>query len=77
MATTPSARSGCRDAQISACHAAKQTLTRTARSTSSWSITAMVSAMYSRSPYAAGSVGRSERPFPRGSMVTTRKCRAR
>jgi hypothetical protein len=41
------------------------------------SITAMVSAANSVSAYACGDCGRSDRPFPRGSMVTTRKVLAR
>ncbi len=49
----------------------------TARSMPRWSITANVSPTYSRSPYAAVSLGRSDRPLPRGSIVTTRKWRAR
>ena len=41
------------------------------------SMTAIASAANSRSVYAAGSVGRSERPLPRPSKVTTRQWRAR
>jgi hypothetical protein len=41
------------------------------------SITASVSATYSRSSYADGSVGRSDLPLPRGFTVTTRHVRAR
>ena len=40
-------------------------------------MTAMVSATYSVSAYAADNCGRSDRPFPRGSMVTTRNVLAR
>ena len=49
----------------------------TARSVPVASITAIASAANSGSAYASGSVGQSERPFPRPSKVTTRQCRAR
>jgi DNA-binding SARP family transcriptional activator len=51
--------------------------TSTARSMPSSSMTARVSPTKSRSPMSAGSVGRSEAPLPRGSIVTTRWCRDR
>lgn len=51
--------------------------TSIARSVSVAFITASASAANSRSAYAAGFGGLSDRPFPRGSKVTTRQCRAR
>ena len=49
----------------------------TARSVPVASITASASAANSSSRYASGSGGRSERPLPRPSNVSTRQCRAR
>ena len=49
----------------------------TARSVAVASITASASAANSSSRYASGSGGRSERPLPRPSNVTTRQWRAR
>ncbi len=51
--------------------------TSTARSTPAASITAIVSATNSVSAYASAVCGRSDRPLPRGSMVTTFERRAR
>ena len=49
----------------------------TARSVAVASSTASASSANSRSSYASDTVGRSERPLPRPSNVTTRKWRAR
>ena len=77
MNTAPRTRSGCSTASSSAAPAGAQWQTTTASSTPAASITASASPAVIRWPYASGLCGRSERPFPRASYVTTRKWRAR
>ena len=77
MYTAASTRSGW-SAATSVVHTAPHdSATRTARSVRVASITASVSAANSRSRNDSTPRGRSERPLPRPSNVTTRKCRAR
>ena len=76
MKTAPPIRSGCSAARISPRCAPSESETSTARSVSVASITARASAANSRSSYPPLG-GRSERPLPRPSKVTTRQWRAR
>ena len=77
MNAAPATRSGCSAASTTPQSAAHDTPTTTARSVAVASITASVSAANSRIAYASAPCGRSERPFPRPSNVTTRQCRAK
>ena len=71
------ARDGSRPSSSASVRAHRDSATRTARSVPVASITARASAANSARRYASGSVGRSERPLPRPSKVSTRQCRAR
>ena len=75
MKTAASTRSGCSAAKISPRCAPIDNDTSAARSVPVASITARASAAKARSSYPAG--GRSDRPFPRPSKVSTRQCRAK
>ena len=75
--TSPIARSGWSAARLMAYPAPIERPATTARSVPVASSTATASATNSVPAYAAGPGGRSERPLPRPSNVTTRKWRAR
>ena len=77
MKTAPATRSGCSAARISPRGVPSEYPTMTARSVAVASSTASASSANSRSSYASDTVGRSERPLPRPSNVTTRCSRAR
>ena len=77
MKTIRSTRSGCDAARWSDRSAPRDSATIAARSVAVASSTATASAANSSSRYASGSAGRSLRPLPRPSNVTTRQCRAR
>lgn len=77
MNTAPSTRSGCSAASSIARCAPRESATITAASVPVSSMTARASAANSASAYAPRPFGRSERPLPRGSNVTARKCRAK
>ena len=77
MATRPSTRSGWPAASRLPHLAPAERPTSVARSRPVASITASASAVYSASAYADAPTGRSERPLPRPSKVTTRQWRAR
>ena len=77
MKTIPATRSGWSAPSSSAQAAPSDSATSTARSVPVASMTARASAVNSAERYASGSVGRSERPLPRPSKVSTRQCRAR
>jgi hypothetical protein len=72
-----STRSGCSAASASALGTPREYPTTVARSVPVASITATASSMKSLLRYEAGPWGRSDRPLPRPSNVTTRKCRAK
>ncbi len=72
MKTAPATRSGCPAASSSARCPPSESETTTARAVPVASITASASAANSRSSYPATAAGRSERPLPRPSKVTTR-----
>ena len=75
MNSAPRTRSLC--ASSSPAGAGPQCTTITQCSTPAASSTASASCSVTRGPYASGESGRSERPLPRASKVTTRKWRAR
>ena len=77
MNAAAATRSGCSAASTTPQSVAHDTPTTTARSVAVASITASVSAANSRIAYASAPGGRSERPLPRPSNVTTRQCRAK
>ena len=77
MNTILSTRSGWFAAMSSDRSAPRDSDTNAARSVAVASITAIASAANSSSRYASGSGGRSDRPLPRPSNVTTRQWRAR
>ena len=72
-----STRSGWSAASSSPRWAPSDSDTTTARSVAVASSTASASPANSASAYCRGRRGRSDRPLPRGSNATTRKCRAR
>ena len=77
MNAAPATRSGCSAASSTPQSDAHDTPTMTARSVAVASRTASASSANSRIEYASAPCGRSERPLPRPSKVTTRQCRAR
>ena len=77
MYAIPATRSGCSAATRVPQSTPAESPTRTAAPVPVASITASVSAANSASRYAATPLGRSERPLPRPSNVTTRAWRAR
>jgi hypothetical protein len=77
MKTMPAARSGCSAPSSSAQVAPSDRATSTARSVPVASMTVSASAVNSAGRYASAPAGRSERPLPRPSKVTTRCRRAR
>ena len=77
MKTAPRTRSGWSAASSSAAAAGAQWQTTTASATPAASSTASASCAVRRGPYSSALSGRSDRPLPRGSKVTTRKWRAR
>jgi hypothetical protein len=70
-------RSGCSAARSNDLCEPLERETSAARGVSVASRTARASAANSSSAYASAEVGRSERPFPRPSNVTTLKCLAK
>src|SRR3954469_3741719 len=76
MSTAPVTRSGAVAASRAVITPPRDTPATTARPVPVASITARTSAACSANVYAAGSVGRSARPLPRPSTVTTRYRRA-
>ena len=77
MKIAPAMRSAWSAASSSAPPAMAQWATMTQRGVPVASRTARASSASGCGPYSAAVSGRSERPLPRGSKVTTRKCRAR
>ena len=77
MAKTPNTRSGRSAARTVQRPAPLQSPPSTTLSAPTWSSTAQTSSRRCWVVICSGPVGRSDRPLPRGSTVTTRKCRAR
>jgi hypothetical protein len=77
MRTVPSTRDACSAASSSAQFPPWDRATTTARSVPVASSTANAYATWAAWSYASGASGRSERPLPGPSNVTTRWCRAR